>query len=374
MLDAFWSGIGEELARTWVARVLTPAFAFWVGGSALLWWHVYADDVAARGGLATLVASATGIGELPVLVQGALVVGGLVLVTASAVVAERLTVPLLRLLEGYWTRPAWLFGQLTGYRRWRRRRVLARAAPLQGRQLRGTLTVAEYAELRRLRKDSKPDEVRLATLERKAADGLTAQETARLGRDLAWLRTTPDRDDLGMPTRLGDVLRAAEHRPSASYGIDAIVCWGALTQLLPAELRSQLTAARAALDTAARTWLWGALFLVWTPLSWWAVAVGVGVPLVSYRFGILPRALTFGELIVTAYDLHRMALYDALHLPRPDSPEKERTTAGPRVTKALTGTLVEQGLAYRFEPPPSTPARTGRAAGFFAGRRASDSR
>lgn len=37
MLDAFWSGVGEELARHWVARVLTPAFAFWVGGLALVW-------------------------------------------------------------------------------------------------------------------------------------------------------------------------------------------------------------------------------------------------------------------------------------------------------------------------------------------------
>jgi len=37
VLDAFWSGVGEELARHWVARVLTPAFAFWVGGLALVW-------------------------------------------------------------------------------------------------------------------------------------------------------------------------------------------------------------------------------------------------------------------------------------------------------------------------------------------------
>jgi hypothetical protein len=356
MLDAFWSGVGEELARTWVARVFTPAFAFWVGGAALLWWNAYAGEVAARGWLATLVASATGIGELPVLVQGAVVMGGLALVAFSAVVAERLTVPVLRLLEGYWPRPAWLFGLLAGHRRSRRQRVLARAAPLQARQRRGRLTVAEYAELRRLRADPNPNADRLAALEAGAADGLTAHETNRLGRDLAWLYTTPDRDDLGMPTRLGDILRTAERRPGASYGLDAVVCWGALSRLVPAELRSQLSGERAALDTAARAWLWGALFLVWAPLSWWAVAVGLGLPLLSYRFGILPRAVTFGELIVTAYDLHRMALYDALHLPRPVSPGEERATAGPRATKVLTGALVEQGLAYRFEPPPSTSA------------------
>jgi hypothetical protein len=357
VLEDFWSGVGEELARTWAARVLTPAFAFWVGGAALLWWTSHSNNVAAHGWLPALVASATALGGLPVLVQGALVVGGLVLVAASAVVSERLTVPALRLLEGYWTRPAWLYRLLTGYRRWRRQRVARRVLPLQRRQHIGTLSVPEFGELRRLRSDQNLDPDRLAELEKKyATQHLTAWENARLGRDVAWLRTTPDRDDLGMPTRLGDVLRAAEHRPAAVYGIDAVVCWDALWQLLPAEIRTELTAARTALDTAVRGWLWGALFLVWTPLSWWVALIGVGVPLLSYRFGILPRAVNFGELVDTSYDLHRMKLYDALRLPRPTSPADERTVTGPRLTAALAGTLIEPGLTYRTDPPPTAAA------------------
>jgi hypothetical protein len=357
MLEDFWSGVGEELGRTWVARVLTPAFAFWVGGAALLWWSSHSDDVAAQGWLPAIVASATALGELPVLVQGVLVVGGLVLVAASAVVAERLTLPVLRLLEGYWTRPVWLYRLLTRYRRWRRKRVDGRVRPLRRRPYYGTLTLAEVRERRRLQSDQNLDPDRLAELEKKyATRHLTAWENARLGRDMAWLRTTPDREDLGMPTRLGDVLRAAEHRPAAVYGIDAVVCWDALWQLLPAEIRTELTAARAALDTAVRGWLWGALFLSWTPLSWWAVLVGVGLPLLSYRFGILPRAVTFGALVDTSYDLHRMKLYDALRLPRPTSPTDERTVTGPRLTAALVGTLIEPGLTYRTDPPPAAAA------------------
>jgi hypothetical protein len=356
MLEKFWSGVGEELARTWLARVLTPAFAFWVGGATLLWWSSHADDVAARGWLPAIVTSATTLGELPVLVQGALVVGGLVLVATSAVIAERLTVPVLRLLEGYWTRPAWLYRLLTRYRRWHRKRVDGRVRPLRRRPYYGTLTLAEVRELRRLQSGQNHDPRRLAELERKYATRyLTAWENARLGRDTAWLRTTPDRDDLGMPTRLGDILRTAEHRPGAVYGIDAVVCWGALWQLLPAEIRADLTAARAALDTAVRGWLWGALFLIWTPLHWWAVLVGVGMPLLSYRFGILPRAVSFGELVDTSYDLHRTKLYDALRLPRPTSPTDERTVTGPRLTAALTGTLIEADLTYR-DPPPTAAA------------------
>lgn len=172
---------------------------------------------------------------------------------------------------------------------------------------------------------------------------------------MRWLQTTPERDDLRMPTRLGDVLRAAEHRPATSYGLDAVICWGALWLVLPTEVRTELTQARVALDGAVRGWLWGALFLVWTPFSWWVVLVGVGIPLLSYRFGILPRAVAFGRLIVTSYDLHRMTLYDALHLPRPVSPDQERATAGKRVTAALAGTLIEPGLTYSHQPPATGP-------------------
>lgn len=359
MLEALWSGVGKELARHWVTQVLTPAFAFWVGGLSLLWSHVHATGVAAHGWTAELTASAEHLGHLPVLVQGALVVGGLVLIAASAVVVERLTSPLIRLLEGYWTRPTWLRQLMVGYRRWRRAWVKNRVKPLELRQRRGTLTVAEYDELLTLRaaQDWQPAE-RLVQLEDRAAQGLTAQETVQLGRDLRLLRTTPERDDLRMPTRLGDALRTAERRPIERYGLDAVVCWPALWLVLPAETRTELTQARTALDAAVRGWLWGALFLVWTPVSWWAALIGVVVPLLTYPFGVLPRGMAFGELVITCYDVHRMALYDALHLPRPESPTIERTQAGPRVTAMLGGTLHEPGLRYRFEPPakPEKPA------------------
>lgn len=359
MLDAFWPGVGEELARHWVARVLTPAFAFWVGGLALVWWHGHAAGVAANGWTTELAASAEQLARLPILVQGTLVVGGLVLVAASAVVAERLTSPLLRLLEGYWTRPKWLRQLMVSYRQRQRARVEKRAEPLELRQRRGTLTVAEYAELRR-RAAPAGDPQRLVELETRAAQGLTAQETVQLGLDLRLLRTTPERDDLRMPTRLGDALRTAERHPADRYGLDAVVCWSALWLVLPADTRTELTQARTALDTAVRAWLWGALFLVWTPFSWWAVPIGIGVPLLSYQFGLLPRGVTFGQLVVTSYDLHRIKLYDALHLPRPESPAQERTTAGPRVTHVLAGTLIEPGLRYRFDAPaePKTTANS----------------
>src|SRR5215469_5284958 len=119
MLTAFWSGLGAEFAQRWVARVLTPAFAFWAGGLAALWWHAHARGVSAHGWAHELSASATSLRGLPGIAQAVLIVAGLVLLAASALIAEQLTVPLLQLLEGYWQRPRSIRNALIDYRRWR---------------------------------------------------------------------------------------------------------------------------------------------------------------------------------------------------------------------------------------------------------------
>lgn len=340
MLEAIWSGVGEELSKHWVARVLTPAFAFWAGGLALVWLNANASDIQAQGWTAALAGLGAALGALPAIAQIALVIGGLAVVAASAVVAERLTVPVLRMLEGYWLRPAWLFDRLVVYRRWRYHKVDKRFQELEKLRRREGLSIAGFQELRRLRLNPPPDRTRLADLEARSRQGLTALQLSRLGRDQAWLHTTPGLDSLGMPTRLGDILRAAEHRPVASYGLDAVICWGGLWLTLPEFTRTELSGARTALDSAVRGWLWGALFLVWTPASLWALPLGILIPVLSYRFGILPRAVSFGEMICVAFDLHRMALYDALGMPRPTTPDEERLTVGPRATKVLFGTFV----------------------------------
>ena len=105
MLTAFWSGLGEEFAKRWAARILTPAFAFWAGGLVVLWWHAHAPGVQAHGWAHELSATTTWLRGLPGIAQAVLVVVGLILLAASALIAERLTVPLLQLLEGYWPRP-----------------------------------------------------------------------------------------------------------------------------------------------------------------------------------------------------------------------------------------------------------------------------
>jgi len=76
------------------------------------------------------------------------------------------------------------------------------------------------------------------------------------------------------------------------------------------------------------------------------VPIGLLVPTLAYYGGMLGAASLFGDLVVAAFDLHRMRLYDALHLPRPQSPIQERREAGPRATNTLWGGLDEPGLSY----------------------------
>lgn len=348
MIAAFWSGLGGEVAKQWAARVLSPALAFWTGGLALVWWSAHGDGVRMHGWSAELKATAHPLEQLPTSGQIVVLVGALVLVAASGAVAERLTLPLLKLLEGYWSRPAWIRGQLVDYRRWRRRRWAKKVAGLRVKEARGNLSIEDLRELGTLRAATQlgPDErAREEQLDRRRRS-MTAREREQLARGAAFLRGTPREDPAGMPTRLGDVLRAAELRPSEKYGLDAIVCWYRLWMLLPEADKTEISGARLELDRAMRAWLWGALFVVWTPWLWWvALPIAILVPLLAYNFSMLGTAALFGDLTDTAFDLHRMALYDAMFLRRPTSAATERQQ-GKKLSGLLWRGEIDPALVY----------------------------
>lgn len=347
MLASFWSGLGGELAKQWAARILTPALAFWFGGFAAVWWHAHGDAVRTHGWALELERTARPLEQLPAVAQGLLVVGALMLIAASALVAERLTLPLLRLLEGYW--PWRLRGRRQSRRRKRRAQYKERRDELSLLERRGGLDVREYAELRRLEASSSADPTRLAELRHKRAAGFSARDAAELGRARAVLRYSPENDALGMPTRLGDILRASERRPRDKYGLDTVASWTALWLVMPANAQTEIAQSRARLDAGLRMWMWGGLFIAWTPWTLWAVPIAVVVPALAYYGGMLGAARLFGDLVVTAYDLYRMELYDSLHLPRPASPADERRH-GSQVTNLLWAGLDGQSVKYVSEP------------------------
>jgi hypothetical protein len=289
--------------------VLTPAFVFWAGGAAAwAWGH--------NRGFLVIKDLASKLEGFPSVTQVAILVAILLAVGASGIVAQSLTVPLIRFLEGYW--PRWL--------------SLPRGWLVKWQSSRLTATDDEYQRLA-----AKADEGRLAGDE---VDRYIELDNRRLQ------MPEPGRQ---MPTRLGNVLRIAETRPREKYGLDPVVCWPRLWLVLPKDTKDELAGGRSALDSSAINCLWGALFVVWTPWAWWSAPVGVLVALFAYR-RMLAAAGIYGQLLESAYDIHRPLLYTALRFPLPTDVGTERT-AGEALTQYL--------LRGPTESIPLTQVKTG---------------
>lgn len=303
MWPKFLEGVGDQLAQRWAATQLTPAFIFWAGGLAAWLWRGNRGPLSWswRGGWAPLVTRFTVLATLPTAAQVALLIGALLLVTTSAVVVERFVLPTLRLLEGYW--PRWLGPIRAGLvdRKRRQRTALHdRWSPLAVRVRSGRLSPDEKVEFTalddRLRRLPAPDRV--------------------------------------MPTRLGNILRAAEDQPEEKYGLNGVICWPRLWLLLPDGVKEELTRARTDLDTGVRVWLLSLLFVVWTVWAWWAAPAGLLAAAATYAWWILGAAEVYADLLESSYDMHRTALYEALHWPLPATPAAELQT-GQQVTQYL---------------------------------------
>jgi hypothetical protein len=304
MLDAFWKQVGKDLAGKWTARMLLPAFAFWGGGllaytwrhgwnAPMNWWEARASHE-----------------------QVALLIGALIVVAFSAAVMERLQGTIIRLAEGYWPWPLrWLRFRLA--RIWRRR---------MDRKYERWNALAEAG-------DGRPEQ--LLPCER--------AEYARLDAALVQFPIDPGR---AMPTRLGNVLRASEEYPRVRYGLTANVCWPRLWLLLPESVQEELSTAREQLDAAARLCGWGVLFCIWGFWAWWAVPVGLVITFLAYR-GMILTALVYGELVRSAFDLHRFALYKQVHFSLPKWTDDE-TALGERLTTYLHRGWLNKPIYFRY--------------------------
>ncbi len=148
-----------------------------------------------------------------------------------------------------------------------------------------------------------------------------------------------------MPTKLGNILRSAENRPWDKYGLDAVICWPRLWLLLPEEVKKELSEARASLDSAARTLLWGVLFLVWTIWAWWALLVGLIIAIWAYQWA-LNAAEVYGDLLESTFDLHRFSLYDMLRWPPPENSVVEKEE-GTKLTRYLFRGILASPVTFK---------------------------
>jgi len=287
----FWEGLAGQLGTDWASRLLMPAFMFWgMGALAIGLGHRF--DVNQLLGIANHVMGMKTV-EL-----GAIVVAALVGLTLSGLAIDHLTLPFLKSLEGYW--PKWL--------NW----LLAKRVKVwQGK-------VADKDK----RWQKLADKYRAGT-----ASLLETREYAGLDDEL---RRFPDNPNDMMPTRLGNILRAAEMRPEHKYGLNVLVTWAALWLVLDKDAKDEVGAARASLDDAVRAVIWSVLTLVWCWEAAWVAIPAVIALIVSWR-AVIGSALSYADLVEGLFDAFRGRLYEALGWPRPKNPAEEYA-AGQAIT------------------------------------------
>nr|WP_290225484.1 hypothetical protein [Trichocoleus desertorum] len=308
---------GGKFAEQWVATLLTPAFVFWLGGF---------TTIIQRWGWQPLVATFT---NYPEPLQIAFLVGGFCIIAASAFVVQRFDFATLRFLEGYG--PLW-FSPL---RQWRIRHYRDHKTKLtQKSQALRAIEDQQNTKFQALKSTIETQgAAALSEVERQQylqlnEQLLTPTQQEKLVRLSQELRTLPTVNPDLMPTRLGNLLRAAERKPLEKYGLDAVICWARLWMLLPDAVRKDLQEARADLNTAARVWLWSLLFCGWTFVGWsiwttWPLVIGLLSAWFAYDWAIA-AASTYSELIEAAFDLHRHLLYQSLRWNLPPDPTVER--------------------------------------------------
>ncbi|MFE5923210.1 hypothetical protein [Streptomyces sp. NPDC056468] len=165
----------------------------------------------------------------------------------------------------------------------------------------------------------------------------------------ASLRAYPRNSRLIRPTRLGNLLTAAEEHSYQRYRIDAVIWWPRFTPVLPQTFRDQLDEALLPLTSLTSLTLslavsggTGTAFLAASGHGTAAATLGTAatlVAVVTYR-AALAQAGHYAECVRTTFDLYRHDVLTAMRIAPQDDLVAER-----RQWEQLTQWL------YRGEPP-----------------------
>jgi hypothetical protein len=171
----------------------------------------------------------------------------------------------------------------------------------------------------------------------------------------------PHRREALLPTRLGNILRAAERYPNDVYGLDGVFWWPRLFPLLPENVQAMVNDAYTGM-LAALNLLAGELLLMGMILGFSArhdlraaLLPLLGLLLLARLAwaSALGAAQELGEAVRVAYDEYRFLILETLRIPLPLSPEEERAL-WPRLTAWLYSydRRASAALHYRHPPDP----------------------
>jgi hypothetical protein len=264
------------LDRRFVLGLLLPTLAFWAGVSAL---------AATAYGWSRTNSWWQDLGTSRHVALTLAAIAGLLFM---AIVLGTQVVPITRVLEGYWSqswtdRTAGRFGR---YREGKRRARLQK----------------DMSAMRQLRE---------------------------------YLAFAPSEAGPVMPTRLGNVLRAAEFYPGDDerWGLDAVFWWPRLYLILPDSARTQVDEARASMDQLIVLSVLSAVFAAvatgfgivgLNPAVWVLCAVGGLIAARLAYLAAVASAAAFGDLVRSCFDLFRTDLLTHLGWPTPENLPDER--------------------------------------------------
>jgi hypothetical protein len=316
MFTELWKSLGGSFDKPWLRNLFIPALVFW---GAALWVWLQIMDVGQA--LKTWKAYST---EEQIFLGAA----GLLIVFFTTILLEAFEGPLLRFYEGYW-----LYGTgLDGRRKAGLRNKMQRRGELRTKVASGKATPGERTEL------------------------------SRIDTELAHRPQDPDHS---MPTQLGDILRTAEDYARDRYGLDPIVLWPRLFPHLGESLLEALGAAQDQLNLALRLATLSALYglvgsvivavnRAWAVLWWTVPALPIGWLLWRSAQEI---AVGYAGLLRSGFDLHRFDVYEAMHWPKPTSPQKEKAHGAELTLYLLSGTGAKD-ITYTDEGEESNEVNT----------------
>ncbi len=157
-------------------------------------------------------------------------------------------------------------------------------------------------------------------------------------------RDFPERLDLVLPTRLGNVMRAYERYSAVVYGIEAIAIWPRLSMIIPAEARESIREAEAFFYFSINMLFIGIITIVTSGIMLinafyregmanaaesftWPVfmVIAASIFFILFSWARLPdAALERGDQVKSIFDLYRKPLAEALGFELPATEAEER--------------------------------------------------